>query len=135
MESEEAILQNSSRDSVQKEYAEEEEEGEAEQEDEQLLLSQNSQDADSLISHKPTHNKKSQHIRLLLTKGSVFLFGVVLVVVAGIVSMFHPPESIINGNYSECTTTGGVGVFEPEPTESSILFTITPTPSNMGLMF
>uniref|UniRef100_A0A1X7VPD1 Multidrug and toxin extrusion protein n=1 Tax=Amphimedon queenslandica TaxID=400682 RepID=A0A1X7VPD1_AMPQE len=130
-ESKEAILQDSSQDTAQEKYAEDEEEGEAEQGDEQSLLSQNSGDTDSSIPHKPTHNKKSQHVRLLLTKGSVFLFGIVLVVAAGIASMFHPPESIINGNYSECiATTSGGGVFEPGPIESSILFTIAPTPTN-----
>ncbi|XP_019859010.1 PREDICTED: multidrug and toxin extrusion protein 1-like isoform X1 [Amphimedon queenslandica] len=131
VESKEAILQDSSQDTAQEKYAEDEEEGEAEQGDEQSLLSQNSGDTDSSIPHKPTHNKKSQHVRLLLTKGSVFLFGIVLVVAAGIASMFHPPESIINGNYSECiATTSGGGVFEPGPIESSILFTIAPTPTN-----
>lgn len=124
-------MQNSSQDAAQEKYAEDKEEGEAEQGDEQLLLSQDSRDTDSSIPHKPTHNKRSQHVRLLLTKGSVFLIGIVLVVAAGIVSMFHPPESIINGNYSECTsTTSGLGIFEPGPTESSILFTIAPTPTN-----
>ena len=116
---------------------EEEEEREKEREDEESLLSHDSQEelvteSNEITSSKglaySSHNKRSRHIRLLLTKGSLFLFGAVLVVIAGIVSMFHPPDSIINGNYSECTVEA-LGPFDSEPTESSIVFIIAPTPS------
>ena len=116
---------------------EEEEEREKEREDEESLLSHDSQEelvteSNEITSSKglaySSHNKRSWHIRLLLTKGSLFLFGAVLVVIAGIVSMFHPPDSIINGNYSECTVEA-LGPFDSEPTESSIVFIIAPTPS------
>ena len=120
------------------EEEEEEEEREKEREDEESLLSHDSQEklvvteSNERTSSKglaySSHNKRSRHIRLLLTKGSLFLFGAVLVVIAGIVSMFHPPDSIINGNYSECTVEA-LGPFDSEPTESSIVFMIAPTPS------
>ena len=120
-----------------REGEEEEEEREKEREDEESLLSHDSQEKLVTESNEITtskglayssHNKRSRHIRLLLTKGSLFLFGAVLVVIAGIVSMFHPPDSIINGNYSECTVEA-LGPFDSEPTESSIVFIIAPTPS------
>lgn len=120
-----------------KEGEEEEEEREKEREDEESLLSHDSQEELVTESNEITtskglayssHNKRSRHIRLLLTKGSLFLFGAVLVVIAGIVSMFHPPDSIINGNYSECTVEA-LGPFDSEPTETSIVFMIAPTPS------
>lgn len=69
---------------------------ETEQQEEELITT------DSLEGGSPLPQTKS-HIKLLLCKGSVFLIGSILIVVAGIVSQYHPPDSIINGNYSECT--------------------------------
>ena len=42
------------------------------------------------------------HIKLLLSKGSVFVLGALLLVAAGIASQYHPPDSITNGNHSQC---------------------------------
>ena len=129
--------QKCTQDNSREGEEEEEEEREKEREDEESLLSHDSQEKLVTESNERTsskglayssHNKRSWHIRLLLTKGSLFLFGAVLVVIAAIVSMFHPPDSIINGNYSECTVEA-LGPFDSEPTESSIVFIIAPTPS------
>ena len=42
--------------------------------------------------------------KLLLSKGSVFVLGAILVVAAGVASQYHPPDNIINGNYSNCSS-------------------------------
>ena len=41
-------------------------------------------------------------MKLLLSKGSVFVLGAMLLVAAGIASQYHPPDSVINGNNSQC---------------------------------
>ena len=45
------------------------------------------------------------NLKLLLSKGSVFVVGAMLVVAAGVVSQYHPPDSIISGNFSQCSGT------------------------------
>jgi MATE family multidrug resistance protein len=45
----------------------------------------------------------SHHIKLLLLRGSLYVIGVVGCIGAGIASQYQPPESIINGNYTDCT--------------------------------
>ena len=42
-------------------------------------------------------------LKLLVTKGSFCLIGVIGFVAAGMASLYHPPDFLINGNYSECT--------------------------------
>ena len=44
------------------------------------------------------------HMKLLITRGGLYLTGAMCCIVAGIASMYHPPEFIINGNYSECSS-------------------------------
>ena len=44
------------------------------------------------------------HMKLLITRGGLYLIGAMCCIIAGITSIYHPPESIINGNYSECTS-------------------------------
>lgn len=75
---------------------------------------------------KPNRSKLRSHIKLLLCRCSLFLIASVCVIIAGIVSQFHPPDSIINGNYSECTLADTDDMFSIEP--SSTLF-IYPTVS------
>ena len=42
-------------------------------------------------------------LKLVLCHSSLLLTAVLCVIVAGIISQFHPPDNIINGNYSECS--------------------------------
>ena len=83
------------------------------------------------------HFKRSRHrrpmspffcpnLKLLLSKGSVFVLGAMLVVAAGIASQYHPPDNIINGNFSECTTSNDTGdasaiVSSPGPPTTSTI--------------
>ena len=60
----------------------------------------------SLTDSQPKQEKSlysKSNIRLLLSKGSLYLLGGILVVVCGVLSQYHPPLDIINGNYTECT--------------------------------
>ena len=57
---------------------------------------------DSQLKQEKSLCSKSS-IHLLLSKGSLYLLGGVLVVVCGVLSQYHPPLDIINGNYTECT--------------------------------
>ena len=41
-------------------------------------------------------------MKLLLSKGSVFVLGAMLLVAAGIASQYCPPDSVVNGNNSQC---------------------------------
>ena len=41
-------------------------------------------------------------IKLLLSKGSLFVLGAMLLVAAGIASQYCPPNSVVNGNNSQC---------------------------------
>ena len=49
------------------------------------------------------------NLKLLLSKGSVFVVGAMLVVAAGVASQYHPPDNIINGNYSNCSSNFSTG--------------------------
>ena len=42
-------------------------------------------------------------MKLIILKGSFFVVGVVVVIIAGILSQFHLPNYVINGNFSECS--------------------------------
>lgn len=55
---------------------------------------------------QPAHTaaRCKSNLKLLLSKGSIFVLGAVLLVAAGIVSQYHPPDSIISGNFSQCST-------------------------------
>ena len=55
------------------------------------------------VNHDQCHINSLDKIKLLISRGGVFIVGILLVISAGIASQYHPPESIINGNYSECT--------------------------------
>lgn len=72
--------------------------------DEEGLIS--SQDgslmSDSQAMLKSPSCSKS-NVQLLLSKGSMYLIGGILVIVCGVLSQYHPPLNIINGNYTECT--------------------------------
>lgn len=57
-----------------------------------------------VMVHKSTRkSKKVKIIKILLTKGVLYLIGIIGCVVAIFTSRLTPPESIINGNFSECT--------------------------------
>ena len=71
-------------------------------EDEEDINSQNISLTDSQPKQEKSMCNKS-NIRLLLSKGSLYLLGGILVVVCGVLSQYHPPLDIINGNYTECT--------------------------------
>ena len=79
------------------------------------------------------------NVKLLLSKGSVFVLGAMLVVAAGIASQYHPPDNIINGNFSECTTSNDTGstidiISSPGPPTTSTIkphHTISSSNSNM----
>ena len=68
-------------------------------ESKELLLDENHD-----IVNDQAHNNslRSSHVKLLLSKGSLFLIGVSFVVIAVFTSFLEVPESVLNGNYSEC---------------------------------
>ena len=43
------------------------------------------------------------HMKLIFCHSSLFLMATVCLLVSGIASRFHPPDSILNGNYSDCS--------------------------------
>ena len=84
---------------------EQKEENKNEEEVEDGLL-QDMQEMSLLESFSPPPKSinRTSHIRLLFTKGSLFVIGTILVILAGFASQYHPPDSIINGNFTECTS-------------------------------
>ena len=56
-----------------------------------------------LMKSSDTKSKLKSNIKLFLCRSSLYLIAAIFVVFAGILSQFHPPNTIINGNYSECT--------------------------------
>ena len=62
------------------------------------------EDVTEVTLHKSTKkSKKMKIIKILLTKGVLYLIGIIGCGVAIFTSRFTPPESFINGNFSECT--------------------------------
>ena len=61
------------------------------------------------------------NMKLLLSKGSVFVLGAMLVVAASVASQYHPPDNIINGNFSECTTSNTTAELFSSYTHSAII--------------
>ena len=74
------------------------------------------QDEETLLPVEITEKKSSRrlHMQLFLTKLSLFLIVSIMVVIAGVISQFHPPDSIFNGNYSECLAD--IDYIEPSST-------------------
>lgn len=72
------------------------------EEREQLVVTNKSEGLSYYVKCLLSPHFKS-HLKLLATHGSLFLIGVICCIGAGIVSMYHPPESIFNGNYSQCS--------------------------------
>lgn len=72
------------------------------EEREQLVVTNKSEGLSYYVKCLLSPHFKS-HLKLLATRGSLFLIGVICCIGAGIVSMYHPPESIFNGNYSQCS--------------------------------
>ena len=72
---------------------------------EEVQLLQDDSDNDALVCPEYQHcsSDTKWKIKLLISRGGVFIVGILLVISAGITSQYHPPKSIINGNYSECT--------------------------------
>ncbi len=68
-------------------------------ESEESLLNEN---PDIVNDQAHSHSVRSSRVRLLLSKGSLFLIGVSFVVIAVVTSFLEVPESVLNGNYSEC---------------------------------
>ena len=68
-------------------------------------------DRANLISDKPdvqSHplwcvKRLKSKLKLILVHSSLFIIAVICLLVSGIASRFYPPDSIINGNYSECS--------------------------------
>ena len=92
----------------------EENENENEDEDNKELLTdkllendnedKKQEDVTEVTLHKSTKkSKKMKIIKILLTKGVLYLIGIIGCGVAIFTSQFTPPESFINGNFSECT--------------------------------
>ena len=48
-------------------------------------------------------SKSKRIIKIILTKGLLYIIGIIGCVAAGFTSQLTPPDSVINGNYSECT--------------------------------
>ena len=46
--------------------------------------------------------KSRRHVKLLISRGALFIVGMIGCIVFGIASQYHPPDSVINGNYSQC---------------------------------
>ena len=85
---------------------EQKEENKNEEEVDEDGLLQDMQEMSLLESFSPPPKSinRNSHIRLLFTKGSLFVIGTILVILAGFASQYHPPDSIINGNFTECTS-------------------------------
>ena len=73
--------------------------------EEDILVGYSDQDPKTYLKRSSLGRKSST--KLLLSKGSMFVLGAMLVVAAGVASRYHPPNNIINGNFSECTTSNG----------------------------
>lgn len=74
-------------------------------EDDGSIISEDG-DTSSLVPNEPVLEFSTSvkwKIKSLLSHGAVFVAGVVLLIAAGIASQYHIPDSVINGNYSECT--------------------------------
>lgn len=80
------------------------------------------------FSPPPKSINRSSHIRLLFTKGSLFVIGTILVILAGFASQYHPPDSIINGNFTECTSHDEFNSDVFSSFTTVILITPSPTP-------
>ena len=80
-------------------------------------------DQDSKTFKRSNLSRKSK-MKLVLSKGSVFVLGAMLMVAAGVTSQYHPPDNFINGNFSECTTSNTTAELFSSYTHSAI---ITPT--------
>ena len=93
------------------------------EEKEQLVVTDQSEGLSYHIGCLLSPHFKS-HFKLLVTHGGLFLIGFICCIGAGIISMYHPPESIFNGNYSECSYDFNVS--ETYPT--SIYLNPSPTP-------
>ena len=48
-------------------------------------------------------SKSKRIMKIILTKGILYIIGIIGCVAAGFTSQLTPPDSIINGNYSECS--------------------------------
>ena len=64
----------------------------------------NISDKPDVQSHPLWRVKKlKSKLKLILVHSSLFIIAVICLLVSGIASRFYPPDSIINGNYSECS--------------------------------
>ena len=62
-----------------------------------------------LLSWPPRVSPRTKsHMKLLLFRSVFFLIGGVLLVAGGITTQFRPPDSVLNGNYSECSNNEGL---------------------------
>ena len=96
---------------------------EVNEEKEQLVITSQSEGLSYRLGRLLSHHFKS-NFKLLATHGGLFLIGGVCCIGAGIVSMYHPPESIFNGNYSECSYDYDIS----EIYSTSIYLNPSPTP-------
>ena len=108
---------------------EQKEENKNEEEVEDGLL-QDMQEMSLLESFSPPPKSinRTSHIRLLFTKGSLFVIGTILVILAGFASQYHPPDSIINGNFTECTNNDEFNSDVFSSFTTVILIAPSPTP-------
>ena len=97
------------------------------------------EDSQDLLLTKSSDNKSKlkSNIKLFLCRSSLYLIAAIFVVFAGILSQFHPPNTIINGNYSECThikvdLLSDSSITTIDPT-NYMLITSTPLPTNISL--
>ena len=96
---------------------------EVNEEREQLFVTNKSEELNYHVKCLLSPHFKS-HLKLLATHGSLFLIGAICCIGAGIVSMYHPPESIFNGNYSQCSYDYNLSDIYP----TSIYLNVSPTP-------
>ena len=66
-------------------------------------------------------------IKSLLSHGAIVVIGVVLLIAAGIASQYHPPNSVINGNYSECTDNATDDYYYLYIETTSVIIDVLPT--------
>lgn len=67
-----------------------------------LNADQNLDDQGQTPAQEAPLGSRMQYMKALLCKCSAYLLGAVLVVGASIASQYHPPDSIFNGNYTDC---------------------------------
>ena len=92
----------------------------------ELLLSD--EETEHVNDYNKTRLNRRSHIRLLLIKGSLFMLGISFVVGACVASRYQLPESLVNGNFTDCMSDEPEVFSSYDDTSSSTILFPSPTP-------